>query len=319
MSKRIIIAFMVVASALLASCTKEDLSECNPGVQLKFSYLLNNQGINLFGDEVDQITVLAFDATGHYYATFSDGGNHLTNDYVMTLPLPVGKYTLISWGGDMAHYNTVAITDQDAGVSEALVKGVTTMEQFRIMLKNQVYSEVLSLYHGQTCRVESKVAESSEVYNIDLLKNSKKISVRLKGLNNLPQMAQSKTQTSMFDMGITAHNGIYNHENNIPSHSKAIQYKPHTTTEHDNESFYDISTLRLVIGQESILSVNSSATGDKIFSYDIVALIMESPDFESQLDLDRNFSYEFDFNVNPDLSVSITINGWLITNAIPEL
>lgn len=319
MLKRIIIAFMVVASALLASCTKEDMSECNPGVQLKFSYLLNNQGINLFGDEVDQITVLAFDATGHYYATFSDGGNHLTNDYVMTLPLPVGKYTLISWGGDMAHYNTVAITDQDAGVSEALVKGVTTMEQFRIMLKNQVYSEVLSLYHGQTCRVESKVAESSEVYNIDLLKNSKKISVRLKGLNNLPQRAQSKTQTSMFDMGITAHNGIYNHENNIPSHSKAIQYKPHTTTEHDNEGFYDISTLRLMIGQSPMLRVVNNQTGAEVCHFNIVEAIMKDPKFKTQEDIDREDLFQFDFCVNDDLSIAITINGWSIIDVIPEL
>lgn len=319
MLKRTILMLMVVASTLLSGCTKEDLSMCSPGLQLKFSYLHNKQGVNLFGAEVNQITVFVFDETGHYYGTFSDGGNHLTNDYTMTLPLPVGKYTLISWGGEMASYNTIAMTDESAGVSKALTPGETTLEQFRLLVKQQENKEALGLYYGNAFGVESRTAQQNR-YTIDLIKNSNTIRVHITGLENLSQKAQSRVdQTPQFDVTIAAKNGRYNHENSIPSYAKEVQYKPHTTTENSNDLTYDSNVLRLMIGREPMLRVVNNHTGAEVCNFNLVEAIMRDPEFMTQIDIDREDLFVFEFRINTDLSVTITINGWSIVDVFPEV
>lgn len=318
MLKRTIIAFIAVASVLLSGCTKEDVSMCHPGLQLQFSYLHNNKGVNLFGKEVNHITVFAFDEAGRYHSSFSDEGNHLTNDYTMTLPLPQGIYTLISWGGDMAHYNTLAMTDESSDISKSLTPGETTIDQFRLLLKQQENSSALGLYYGNAYKVESKTVNQKR-YLIDLIKNSNTIRVHITGLDNLPSATKRTTETPMFDVTITAHNGRYNHENKIPSAAKTVQYKPHTTTENTQELTYDSDMLRLMIGREPALRVVNRLTGAEICNFNLVKEIMRDPKFSTQKEIDREDLFVFEFRINFDLSVSITINGWLITDVIPEL
>lgn len=319
MLKRILTAFIVVASTLISSCTKEDVSMCNPGLGLKFSYLLNNQGVNLFDKEVKQITVFTFDAEGRYYATFSEAGDHLTNDYVMTLPLPVGKYTLVSWGGDMAQYNPLAMIDESGDVREPLTKGVTTLEQFRLLVKLQENREALGLYYGKAHDVESKTTDQ-QTYPIELIKNSNTIRVHFTGLDNLSLSAQSKTApTPQFDVAITAHNGRYDYENNIPSAAKTVLYKPHTATEKSDELTYDSNMLRLMIGRQPMLRVVNNRTGVEICNFNIVEAIMKDPKYVTQKDIDREDLFTFEFLINVDLSITVTINGWSIINVIPEL
>lgn len=319
MLKRILVAFVVVASALFVSCIKEDVSRCSSGLQLKFSYLLNSQGANLFGDEVEQMTVFAFDADGRYLATFSDAGSHLTNDYVMTLPLPVGRYTLLSWGGDMAQYNPLAMIDENADVREPLTKGVTTLEQFRLLVKQMENTEALGLYYGKAQDVESKTT-GRQTYPIELIKNSNTIRVHFTGIENMPQGAQLKAdQTSLFDVTITAQNGRYDHENNIPSAAKTVLYKPHTISYKPNDLIYDSNVLRLMIGRRQMLHVVNNQTGKEICNFNIVEAIMKDPKYKTQEDIDRVDFFPFEFNIGPDMSVNITINGWTIIDVIPEL
>lgn len=320
MLKRKLIAFIAVVSTLISSCTKEDVSMCNPGLQIKFSYLLNNQGANLFGNEVNQITVFAFDASGRYYATFSDGGNHLTNDYVMTIPLPTGKYTLICWGGDMAAYHSVAMIDASNDVSQALTPGETTLEQFRLLVKQKKNKEALGLYYGSAHNVESKSGNHPDTYPIELTKNSNTIRVHITGLGNTLQTTQSRAgETPLFDVTITAKNGRYNHENKIPSDAKTVLYKPHTTTENTDELTYDCNMLRLMIDRQPMLRVVNNQTGDEVCHLNIVEAIMRDPQYVTQQDIDRSDFFPFEFHIHTDLTVSITINGWSIKNVIPEL
>lgn len=319
MLKRIIIACVVVVSAFFSSCTKEDLSSCNTEVHLKLSYLLNNQQTNLFGDGVNEITVFVFDANGHYYSTFSDKGKHLTNDYVMTLPLPVGKYSLLVWGGDMSSYQVVEMTDEINDVSRALTPGQTTLEQFRLLLNEKENRDALKLYYGKTIEVESKRANDT-IYPIEFIKNSNTIRVNFTGLDNLSQSAQSRTgQTSMFDVTITAHNGRYDYENNIPSAAKTVLYRPHIATDTIGELTYDSNMLRLMVGREPMLRVVNRETGVEICNFNLVEAIMRDPKYTTQEDLDREDFFPFEFSFNPDLSVSISINGWSIIDVIPEL
>lgn len=310
---------MVIASTLISGCTKEDLSACNPGVQLKFSYLLNEQGVNLFGDEINQVTVFAFDANGQYHSTFSDTGNHLTNDYTMRLSLPVGKYTLISWAGDMSQYDPLAMIDESQDVRQPLTPGHTTLEQFRLLVKHQQNTEQLGLYYGHAFEVES-MTTIKQIYPIELTKNSNTIRVSITGLGNLPESVGVRAvQTPKFDVTVTARNGRYNFENNIPSAAKTVIYKPHTIFENDNELRYDCNVLRLMIGRQPMLKVVNNLTGEEICNFNIVEAILLDPKYRTQLDIDKSDFFRFDIAINQDLSTTISINGWEIVEVTPGL
>ena len=83
-----------------AGCIREDLSGCRPGVGVVYEYSLNSEQENLFGSEVDKVTTYAFDENGIFVGSYSDAGEHLTNDYRMVLPLPDGPdlWVTTSWG-----------------------------------------------------------------------------------------------------------------------------------------------------------------------------------------------------------------------------
>lgn len=87
-----------------AGCIREDLSGCRPGVGVVYEYSLNSEQENLFGSEVDKVTTYAFDENGIFVGSYSDAGEHLTNDYRMVLPLPDGVYTLVVWAGPLGDY-----------------------------------------------------------------------------------------------------------------------------------------------------------------------------------------------------------------------
>lgn len=312
MLNRLFIAVMVVVSTLLASCMKEDLSMCNRGMQIRCSYLLNPQGENLFEDEVSNITVFVFDAAGLYYGVFSDGGNHLTNDYVMTLPLSAGIYTIVAWGGDITPYDAVSVTSDN--IEQSLTKGETTLEQFRLQLKEQELQEKLGLYYGIAEQVELRSGELNPV-PIELIKNSNTVRVSITGLGN----TSKADPTPQYDVMITAQNGTYTCDNTIPTATKVIRYKPHTTIETATKLTYDSNTLRLMIGQQPMLRVVNNLTGAEVCNFNLVEAIMKDPKYKTQKDLDREDLFQFDFRVNEDLSVSITINGWSVIDVIPEL
>lgn len=158
-------ALSLIFAALVAatsSCTKEDTTDCFPGLRLTFSFTLHNNGGNKFGEEVNRIRVYGFDQQGVLQFKATDDTRTLTysylqngelrtvtkpnpfgalpDDYVMELDVPPGKYKIVAWGGSTLNTESLFFDAQmnntaDWGYREGVTLGVTTMEDFRMFMK----------------------------------------------------------------------------------------------------------------------------------------------------------------------------------------
>lgn len=162
---------------LVSGCIREDLSECNPGVLLKFDYSLNTEYTNLFGDEVDKVTVYVFDGNGYYYDRFTDGGSHLTNGWEMRLPLPPGNYATVTWGGALGSYRVGETNDDETAFQAELKKGVTRIDNFMLTAEKdgQPLGQLDALWHGKKDVVS--VSNPETAATVDLMKDTKLLTV----------------------------------------------------------------------------------------------------------------------------------------------
>lgn len=153
---------LIVLTAMISSCTKEDTSDCFSGLRLKFDFTLHNNGGNKFGDEVNRVRVYMFDEQGVLqlkaiddtrtltYSYLQDGEvkivtkpnpvGALPDDYVMHLDVPPGKYKVVAWGGSAFNKESVFFDAQmndpvTHDYQEGVTLGATTMEHFRLFMK----------------------------------------------------------------------------------------------------------------------------------------------------------------------------------------
>lgn len=183
--KRISIHLLIVFVLFLQSCIKEGYTTCEIELLLRFRYTLNDQNTNLFDSDIHRVTVYIFDSNGKYVETFSQQGDKLTNDYVMRIPLPEGKYSVVAYGGDFATYSAGEL---NAGtINPTLIKGVTDINDFRAELKNIIgvdnYLYPITtpddLYAGLALNAISARANEA-ITDVELIRDTKKN----KGQNN---------------------------------------------------------------------------------------------------------------------------------------
>lgn len=317
--KRKIVYLLFVAIALLQGCIKEDMSTCNPELLLKYSYTLNKYNENLFGTEVNKINAFVFDENKLYYGTYTEQGDHLQNDWQMRIPLPIGKYSVVVWAGELSTYNTGELVDPSGTLSE-LRKGVTSIEDFMLIVKyaksTQSHPEIIDrpddLYHGVVYDALSDVNPTTGP-TVHLTKNTHLLKIKVTGISNLP------LGTSL-DVFATAANGRYKHDNNVGEHALTIKYPQLHTELGDDVMKVDLTVLRLMIGRSPMLIVADHKNPDKpLYKQNIIDAILQHPDYKNQRDIDREDEFEFEINLNKDLTITVTVNGWTVEHIYPGL
>lgn len=78
----------------------------------------------------------------------SEQGEHLTNDYVMRIPLSEGKYSVVAYGGDFTAFSTGELSGQGNTLSGTLRKGLTDLNDFRTELKNTGGEGIIFIRHS---------------------------------------------------------------------------------------------------------------------------------------------------------------------------
>ena len=87
--------FMLTA----VSCTREDWSDCDPLLQIGFSFTRNPSGTERFYDELTRLDVFIFDAQGRFVKSISDSRTRFPDGYVMETELPgEGTYSIVTVG-----------------------------------------------------------------------------------------------------------------------------------------------------------------------------------------------------------------------------
>lgn len=131
--------------AMTISCTKENQEDCYFGVRLHFRFTLHEEPEkgNLFGSNIKHLKVYVFDKSGILQRIETEKGVVLTNDYVMSLDLEPGSYSIVAWACDNDDFfnthNQRQIIDpsQASFAYKELEVGASRIEDLRILLKSE--------------------------------------------------------------------------------------------------------------------------------------------------------------------------------------
>lgn len=314
---------VVLFSFCMQGCIREDIMPCKDSVlSLRYRYTLNNRYENLFGADVSEIEVYVFDESGRYLGLFSEAGDVLTNDYVMSVPLPEGNYQIVVYGGGLNMFSAGAV-GSGADPFGGLVKGVTEIGDFRMMLDNAegdagyvvpqaVPDDLFAGYEGNA--VSS--FDTGKVTDVDLMKNTKNIIVRITGTELFAHVPFAP------DIYITSANGRYKFENSIDEAYRIFKYVPFQITTKAGKLEANLRMMRLVIGNRSMITVKNPLTSEPIYNLDMIEKIRLNPKYSSQEDIDREDTFVFDINITDNdhgIIVSLSINGWEINEVVPAL
>ena len=313
---------MLLTTALLcgfSSCIKEDRSECNPGALLKFDYSLNPDYTNLFGNEVDKVTVYVFDENGLYYDRFSDEGKHLTNDWEMLLPLPPGNYTTVTWGGPLGTMYRIGETNADETAFQSeLKKGVTHISNFMLTAENngQPLVELDDLYHGKADVTSVFQPTSEDAVTVDLMKNTKHLTVTVKDQRVGKDKADAAS--APYEVYCTGANARYLADNSFGKKAETITNRPYNTYTTPGNAVSELDLMRLLIGRPFRLVVKNQE-GKTVFDKDLVETMQATGHYNTQEDFDREMRYDVVISMDGDTDITITINGWEVVYIIPDL
>lgn len=302
----------------VSSCIKEDRSECNPGVLLKYDYSLNTEHVNLFGAEVNKVTVYIFDEKGLYCGCHSEEGPQLTNDYQMLLPLPIGRYTVVTWGGDLTSYRLGESDNAESVFHEQLKEGVTRIEDFTLIAERkngQALGALTDLYHGITDVTSTYQAQT--LHTVSLTKDTKRVYVTVKDAS----IGKSKTDAltaAPYEIYCTGTNGRYRADNNFSSQCAEVKYTPYNIRLETGTMYATLNTLRPTLDRELRITIKDT-TGKSVFDKDLVNFMKKIGNFKNQEDFDREDEYEIVVRMDKDIAVSVTINGWEAIDILPDL
>ncbi|MGL5730328.1 MAG: FimB/Mfa2 family fimbrial subunit [Bacteroidales bacterium] len=331
MLKRLAILILLGIMVFLSGCTKEDTDDCVQGIQLRFTYTLNNQHTNLFGAKVGMVTVYVFDQAGKYVDTFSSKGVVLSNEYVMTLPLKSGQYSFIALGGDLLTYRVGEMFNSQAHkfVPE-LIKGKTSIEDFAFLLDDNPPSdqpvlladELSHLFYGKLADFIAPAGKISSA-TIDLMKDTKTINVHIIGYSYLEPLTRDYKETrtdftTFFDLNITSKNGRYRYDNSIGEYAYPLLYKFRQPTASNDTFKTNTRVLRLMAENDPSELHVSYPGNDSFYSVNMVKEIKKNPQYNVQEDFDREDEFTFVIKIDPSLNVTISINGWVIQSIVPN-
>lgn len=306
----------------MQSCIKDDYSDCKESaLRLRFRYTLNNQYSDLFGSEVRQVTVYVFDADGKYVGHYSDSGEKLATNYIMTIPLPKGDYRVIAICDNLNTFSAGWIDRNTNSFYSEFQPGVTVDSDFRVMLNTKEGAEGYlvpvsvpgEFYTGYVADAPSTF-DTSYITDVDLIKDTKNIVVKISGLDFITRAMITP------DVYITAVNGRYKNDNSIDDFHRMLKYTPHDSSVTGNTMDSYLKTMRLVTGHAPMLVIKKPSDPGYLFNQDITQLILSTPKYTSQEDIDREDTFVFEINftqADNNIVISILINGWKINTIIP--
>ncbi|MEG0498846.1 MAG: FimB/Mfa2 family fimbrial subunit [Alistipes sp.] len=268
---------------------------------LTFGFTKNEENTDKFPSEVKALEVYAFNTEGIYAANFKIANiNHGTTPFTMPISLPLGEYTFVVWGGTM---NTYTIKSNKTG--KELEIGTSNFTEAQLAIKQQgtvIDYPLDDLYYGRADHVNLTQQELGTHFN--LTKNTHLLNITLRGVD-----------APHTDVSCTASNGQFNFDNSLSESASMIQYKPFERKENTEELVAKFSILRLLSDSDCRLKVRNTATNEELYNENLVKQILKLPNINSDDDLDRHGNYNIVISINPYVGVTVSINGYIVTES----
>lgn len=344
--KRLLLPVIGLTLLLFAGCIREDRDDCSVRAGITFEYVLNDQNEDLFGNEVNKVTVYAFNEKGLFHREFSESGPALAAaGYTMYVDIEQGDYTLLVWGGPMNTYEIGYWDGSQNKFVKGLTKDKTNIDDFRIMLKEAGTRAELpnamvaaDLFYGKAGVTASIVGYTN--VKITLIKNSSTVRFRITDISE-ERDPEMNTDEWPYDIDLYGRNTMLNSENNIPDESAPqspeLRYiaasQPRQTGELTWE--VDYSMMRLMTSNHPVwMEIIDNYTGLSLLPPDqgeLIGLIKAARTapggphiYVTQEDFDREDLFEIELQVDryppgtgKELVVTIKINGWGIVDLKP--
>lgn len=213
-----------------------------------------------------------------------------------------------------------------------VVIGTTTIESFRVMLKTKTATAIVTpdsysfddMYYAGAENIQVAESSSQQFLDFSFIDDCNILDITLDGLQYIPAplLKASEPPVRVF---LTGNNGWYDYQNKIDSFSPVIQFEPPYKTLDTSSMTIDIKTLRLDIVYHTINPIylhviNTQTATNMIKPLDIVTAILQLKDnngqiiYNTQDDIDKQRTFVFKLSVALDLSVKVTINGFVVEN-----
>ncbi len=314
--------YPVLAALLLTGCVTEDFPECPNDYRLKIVFDRNMLYADAFARQVKSVDIKVFDhETGREVLRHEESGEALASgDYIVTLPIPPGRYDILCWGG-MAGRDSFDYADPTAG---SLEHQSVTLDAPDGTSRRRLDD----LFHGLVSNVSftdnnETATMSPQTVVMSLTKNTNRLNVILLNLDGSPM------DESGFSIRVTSANGEMAFDNTTDA-KREVAYIPWHVTPVIAETDLpgvavqsalsaELSVGRLVDGAVSRLEVWREADGERIISIPLERnLLLYKGEFHSSMSdqeyLDRQDDYTMTFildkNNNWDRAAMIYINNW---------
>ncbi|MDR1632100.1 MAG: FimB/Mfa2 family fimbrial subunit [Dysgonamonadaceae bacterium] len=299
----------------LFSCIQDDLSICKPDGIIPQFILVPYEGNNIINDSLYSATLCVFDEQDHFIASYQIPGRpELNKTYTPDWGLSPGTYHFSMW----LNYHKVNV--------EPCIIGKTMRHDTMIRLAipdSKIVDDPGSipfLCHG---RLENEeVSEENQLFTIPVMQLTNKINLRVTGLKQAGSFLRaSAAESDDYLFSIEDNNGYYRIGGDFGSGS----YFTYSTNKRIDSDTLDASLTVLKLSATRFnptISFRNLTTRKQLFSEDLTnsliqLILSEYPDN----DFDKNHDYYIEINSSPEkeITVTVTINGWIDNKSDHEL
>ena len=316
----------LAAAVLASSCVYEDEVPCPCGV--RFVYDMNMEFADAFAAQVDDVTLLIFDAEGRYLDTRTAQGllGRAGGSRIELGDLPPGTYRLLAWAGLCNEAAPYAL------LPAPLVPGETTLNQVMLRLEGVRQGEhgapLADVWHGLLTDF-TVTGHSPAEGTIRLTKDTNRFRI-------LVQTAGQAMRAADYCLGISAANACLGWDNRPGATPDAeVVYRPYVQAEAAIEDeaggtavtalTAEMATLRLMADGQQRFTVENTARGETLMDIDLIRYLDlmrldEHAAMPLQEFLDRENTWNIILLMGTDGTLlTIQINAWILVLNQTEL
>ncbi|MCD8296874.1 MAG: FimB/Mfa2 family fimbrial subunit [Prevotella sp.] len=294
--------------------------DCSVSYKVRFRYDYNMKYADAFAHEVSSVTLYLIDGSGNIVWQKTESGDALSVEgYTMDVDIEPGTYSMLAWCGTT---DKGSFTIPSASVYTGLT--CTLNRSYAGDGSGYIDTDIDRLYHGYVANQEFSDKPGTHEYTLSLVKNTNSIRVVLQ------QLSGESIDASKFTFTITDSNGKMDWDNNLIADEPLTYYAWHTgvgeagvgdeTSTGYEAVLAELTTARLVSGQDTRLTVTNNETGETVFSIPFIEYALMIKDFYNgdmtdQEFLDRQDEYDLVFFLSEGsvwMSSYIYINSWKV-------
>jgi hypothetical protein len=291
------------------SCMTDDLSSCSFENRVLFDYMPASGGrVGINPDDVDIITLYAFDENGGFVKKYTDNSPALSPDYSIAISdLPVGKYRFAAWGNLGAPYSVTSVGRLDA--DSGSIDNLTVMLDIDNGLPADTLHPLFFAGMTGTDPVELPPLASRDI-RLKLVQDTYRNNISAAGLDSM------NANRYVYRAFIVDNNGAYGFDNafaDCDSFRYAAQLVP--DPEDDFRLGAHITVLRLSESRPKVrMELVNESLGITLADNSLIDLIRAANKMGAEVDFDNTHTFDviFVFDPSSPLQCSVYVNGYKV-------